>query len=125
MAFATVYDVEQRWRVLDEAEKWRCEALIGDASAMLKRLVDVREGDADQAALLLATCCNMVIRAMSASQSDGFGLSQQTMTAGPYSQSFSYSNPSGDLYLTRMEKRALGIGAAIGTIPPRIGGCDD
>ena len=26
---------------------------------------------------------------------------------------------------TRMEKLALGIGAAIGTIPPRIGGCDD
>ena len=38
------------------------------------------------------------------------GVSQHTETAGSYSESISYSNPAGDLYLTSAEKKSLGVG---------------
>lgn len=123
MAFADVSDVAARWRALDANEQEKASVLLCDASAMLSKLVDVDFDDARQMAILKSVCCSMVIRAMSASQSDTFGLSQTTMTAGPYSQSASFANPSGDMYLTKMERKLLGINAAvIGTIPPVIGG---
>ena len=123
MAFADVTDVAARWRALDANEQAKANVLLGDASAMLSKLVDVDFNDARQMASLKSVCCSMVIRAMSASQSDTFGMSQTTMTAGPYSQSASFANPSGDMYLTKMERKLLGINAAvIGTIPPVIGG---
>ena len=126
MAFADVDDVQVRWRNLSTDEEARATALLDDASAMLSQLVDVREGDEEQAALLLSTCCAMVIRAMSASEADTFGMTQSTMTAGPYTQSASYANPSGDMYLTKMEKRLLGITSGyIRSIEPMIGGPDD
>lgn len=123
MAFADVSDLEARWHELDATEQARAEVLLDDASAMLSELVDVREGDGDQAALLEMVCCNMVIRAMAQSASDAFGLASSTMTAGPYTQSWSYSNPSGDMYLTRLERQMLGISTGcIGSIRPMMAG---
>lgn len=122
MAYATVSDIESRWRALNEAEQSRASVLIDDASAMLTALVNVDSDDQEQAQLLKQVCCSMVIRAMSATEADAFGASQMSMTAGPYSQSWSYSNPTGDMYLTKLEKRLLGITSGyIGTIEPRIG----
>ena len=122
MAYATVSDIESRWRALNEAEQTRASVLIDDASAMLTALVNVDSDDQEQAQLLKQVCCSMVIRAMSATEADAFGASQMSMTAGPYSQSWSYSNPTGDMYLTKLEKRLLGITSGyIGTIEPRIG----
>lgn len=128
MAFADVSDIEARWRTLTVDEKARAAVLIEDASAVLSRLVTVDPNDEQQAAVLTTVCCNMVIRAMSATESDMFGVSQSSMTAGPYSQSMNYANPSGDMYLTKMEKRLLGISSGyIGSIRPKIGCvvCDD
>ena len=122
MAYATVSDIESRWRALNETEQTRASVLIDDASAMLTALVNVDSDDQEQAQLLKQVCCAIVIRAMSATEADAFGASQMSMTAGPYSQSWSYSNPTGDMYLTKLEKRLLGITSGyIGTIEPRIG----
>ncbi len=126
MAFADVSDLESRWRELSTDEEARANVLLGDASAMLSALVEVDSSDAGQAELLKMVCCDMVIRAMSATAADAFGVSQTSMTAGPYSQSFSYSNPSGDMYLTRLEKRLLGITTSyIGSIRPMMAGEHD
>lgn len=126
MAFALVSDIEARWRDLSTAEEGRASVLIDDASAMLEQLVDVDATDTKQAELLKAVCCNMVIRAMSASDYDAFGASQMSMTAGPYTQQFTYANPSGDMYLTKMEKRLLGITSSyINTIRPMMAGEHD
>ena len=120
MAFAEVSDIEARWRELSTDEKARAGTLIDDASAMLSTLVDVDTANAD---MLRTVCSNMVIRAMSASGMDSFGASQSTITAGPYSQTFNYANPSGDMYITKMEKRLLGITTGyIGTIRPMMAG---
>ena len=126
MAFALVSDIEARWRDLSTAEEGRASVLIDDASAMLEQLVDVDASDAKQAALLKTVCCNMVIRAMSASEADTFGASQMSITAGPYTQQMTYANPSGDMYLTKMEKRLLGVTSGyIGSIRPMMAGEHD
>ena len=54
-------------------------------------------------------CCAVAKRAMLAGD-DTAGVSQHTETAGSYSESYSYSNPAGDLYLTSAEKKSLGVG---------------
>lgn len=121
MAFADVSDLESRWRELSTEEEARANVLLGDASAMLSALVDVDESDAQQADLLKVVCCNMVARSMASTANDMFGVSQQSMTAVGFSQTRSYSNPSGDMYLTRYEKRLLGIGGKVGFARPSYG----
>lgn len=124
MAYATVSDIEARWRALSADEQAQATVLLDDAAAMLSRLVEVDETDEGQAELLKVVSCSMVIRSMSQTASELFGVSQSSITAGVYSQSTSYANPSGDMYLTRMEKRLLGISSGyIGSIRPEIGGC--
>lgn len=126
MAFAEVSDIESRWRELSTDEQSRASVLIDDASAMLTALVAIDTDDDEQAQLLKQVCCSMVIRAMSATEADAFGASQMSMTAGPYTQSWNYANPSGDMYITRLEKRLLGITSGyIGSIRPKIGHCHD
>jgi len=126
MAFAEVSDIEARWRSLSDDEKSRASVLIEDASAMLSALVNVDANDQQQAELLNTVCCNMVIRAMAQSNMDTFGVSQSAITAGPYTQSFSYSNPSGDMYLTKLEKKLLKVSIGyIGSIRPMMAGDHD
>lgn len=124
MAYAAVSDIEARWRDLDSTEETKAETLLDDATAMLSQLVDVDPSDTQQADLLKTVCCSMVIRAMSAAVTDSYGATQMSMTAGSYSQQWTYSNPMGDLYLTRLERILLGIGSGrIGWAP--MGGYDD
>lgn len=126
MPYATTADIEARWRTLSADERTRAEVLISDASMMLDNLVDVDALDAERYQLLTTVTCNMVIRAMSATSLDTFGVSQTSVTAGPYTQSYSYANPSGDMYLTKFEKRLLGVSTSyIGSIQPRIDGYYD
>lgn len=123
--FATVEDLEARWRPLDPSEGARAEALIGDASALIARSMrasgaPIDGGDALQARALRAVCCAVVRRCMCAPV-DGPAVSNASQTVGPFSQSFAYAAPSGDMYLTSGEKRELGIGRArVGSIPARV-----
>ena len=123
MAYAEVSDIEDRWRELTGDEQARAEVLIDDASAYIDSLADASKVDA---AVLKVVVCNMVQRAMVAGEADSFGVTQQSMTAGPYTQSWTYSNPSGDFFLTKLEKRLLGVSTGyIGSIRPMIGGKHD
>lgn len=123
--FASPEDLEERWRPLEPSEEARAKALLADATALMMREmaasgVEVDEGDEVQAQALKAVCCAVVRRCMGA-PIDGPTVSNTSQTAGPFSQSFTYSSPSGDMYLTSGEKRELGVGKArIGSIPARI-----
>lgn len=127
MAFAAVSDIEARWRTLETDEATRATTLLDDASAMLAALIpDLDVADSAYFELLRVVCCNMVIRAMSATESDSYGASNMSMIAGPYQQSWTYSNPTGDMYLTKMEKKMLGITSSyVGTIRPMMAGEHD
>lgn len=123
MAFATVEDLEDRWRELDSDEEAKATTLLDDASVMLSALVEVDQGDASQAALLKIVSCSMVMRSMMASESDAYGVSQLDYGMGPFSQAAHFSNPNGDMYLTAQEKRLLGItGGYVLGVRPRIDG---
>ena len=122
MAYATVTDLEERWRELTAQEQELAATLLDDASAMIDALVTV---DAEsQAAILKVVTCDMVKRAMVAASAQTFGVEQMQATMGPFAQNVHFANPSGDLYLTKMEKRMLGIsGKGKGRILyPAIGG---
>ena len=120
MAFATVADLEARWRPLTTEEESRASVLLDDAAVYLSALVTVDPTDEEQAAVLKTVSCSMVQRVMSAAV-DTYGLSQTSMTAGSYTQSMTFANPSGDFYLTGFEKVMLGIsGSRIGTIRPKV-----
>lgn len=113
-AFATVGDLENRWRSLKDTEKTRAETLLLDASVKIvsmckKHGVTINEEDEVQAHSLMAITCEMVKRAMLASV-DVAPTTNYSQAAGGYSESFTYANPTGDLYLTNAEKLELGIG---------------
>lgn len=121
-SFATYDDLCARTDI--EVSEEKAEALLGDAAAMLMKLLGRRYDPSDglQAANLRAVSCNMVIRALSASNSGaGYGVTQWSQTASSFNEQFSYANPTGDLYLTSAEKKMLGIGSSqIFTVEPTI-----
>ena len=124
MAYATLEDIEARRGVLDPDEREKAAALLDDAAVILDALV-ISNGSEEQETLLNLVSCNMVIRALSTTP-DAYGVSSLSTTAGVYSESLQYSNPSGDMYLTKLEKRLLGITTSyIGYIRPIIGVHDD
>ena len=103
--FASSDDLKARWPDLSDTKL--AETLLSDASQLIR---DTCPGWVHASkATLIAIACAMVKRAMIAG-SDNAGLSSTQETAGPYSQTLTYSNPTGDLYLTRTEKQRLGQG---------------
>ena len=126
MAYADVADLEARWRPLSVQEQERAAVLLEDASAFIDGLVSTDRQVCQESGILKQVVCSMVQRSMVATETDAFGVTQQSMTAGPYTQSWSYANPNGDFYLTKMEKKLLGIGAGyIGSIRAMVGGRHD
>lgn len=111
MAYAMVDDLEARWRTLSTAEKARATVLLGDASVR----VDVEcPPDADPPSDLEArkiVVCEMVKRAMAVGV-DSVGVTSVQMGAGPYQQTQQFNNPTGDLYLTKTDRKLLRCGGA-------------
>ena len=107
--FATVEDLEKRWRSLAGAERDRAGVLLVDASSLIR---DTCTGWARSAAdTRRRICCAIVQRAMAAGDEDA-GATSMTDTTGPFTTQRTFSNPRGDMFLTAAEKRALGCGAA-------------
>ena len=116
MAYATVSDVEGRWRALSEDENAKAQVLLEDATTILDGMLDVCHMPAERAPLLRTVCCNMVIRAMVAATSSAYGVESLQATMGPFAQTAKFANPSGDLYLTKLEKKLLGVSGGKGRI---------
>jgi hypothetical protein len=114
MAYALVSDLRRRWPGLPdtpEAEA-RAAALLDDAAVDLDA-EKPPELNADGVVTDLAArrkiSCAMVERAMKPDDTSQPGVTQQATTMGPFSKSFTFANPTGDLYLTKQERRLLGV----------------
>lgn len=107
--FATYRDVERRWHALTEAERETATVLLEDATQIIMDTCP-RWSQASERTLA-SIACAMVIRKMSVGD-ERLGVTNAQQTAGSFSESFTYSNPMGDLYLTRAEKARLGRGRA-------------
>ena len=119
--FATVEDYEARYGKVDDEE--RISKLLQDATNIIASQPGFCDKDRDDTwwGVLETVTCAMVHRSMMAGSYAG--LSNVSQGAGGYTASVSVYNPGGDLYLTRNERRALGIGGArIGSVAPVIDG---
>ena len=105
--WATHQDLEQRWRGLTAVEQARATVLIEDAQSLIKD--ECAQWEQASAETLRRVVCAIVKRAMNAPLGDDdlAGASSTSMSAGPFTQQVSFSNPSGDLYLTKAETRSV------------------
>lgn len=123
MAYATVKEVEDGFRSLDDSEKERAGALAEEAGIIIDQ---INKNAAVSIKKLVS--CRMVRRAIGdgADSSIPIGATQGTTSAmGWYSQSWQLSNgSSGELYVSKLEKQMLGAGRCIG-MAQSLGDSDD
>lgn len=117
MAYATVEDVQGRMsRTLSETEETIATNLLDDAAI----IIDAYNANASTDAKLVVSA-RMVIRALGDGNDMGFpmGATQGSMSGLGYSQSFTFgSGAVGELYLSKLDKKMLGYGNAIGSYSP-------
>lgn len=116
VTYATTEDVAQGFRDLTTSELDVCAALLEEAAVV----IDTYAKNANEERKKVVSC-RMVRRALaSTSQSVPMGATQGTMTAGPYSQSWTLGSGSstGELYLSKVDKQMLGVGDRIGSRSP-------
>jgi len=116
MSYATITDIQARMtRTLSQSEETVATNLLDDAAV----IIDSYNADATADAKKVVSC-RMVIRALGDGETDvPVGATQGSMSGLGYSQSWTVSNGSvGELYLTRMEKKLLGVGDKVGSYSP-------
>lgn len=122
-AFASVEDYTKRYGNVVDSD--RVEVILSDASDAMLNAYEVFWGESykqgaheqfDRSAT--AVCCAIAHRSLSVPA--GFeGASQYSQTAGSYNASITFSNPTGDIYLSKTELKRLGLyGQRIGAVMP-------
>lgn len=127
MAYATVEDVQARMmRTLSEDEAAVCNVMLSDAGVIIDAYNDKASADAKK-----IVSCNMVIRSIGSGEDAGvpIGATQGSMSGLGYSQSWTMGNGStGELYLSKLDKKLLGYANKIGSYSPveaLCGGCNE
>lgn len=117
MAYATVNDVQARTtKTLTDAQIVICESLLDDVAVLID---SVAPSASDEVKLVVS--CSVVVRALGSQTEIGIplGATQGSASALGYSQSWTVGNGAvGELYLSRTEKRMLGVGNSIGSYSP-------
>ena len=117
MAYATVSSVAAGFRELTEEEQAKCQALLEEAAV----IIDSYNADADPDSKCLVSC-RMVRRQFGDGGDTGafpMGASQGSVSAMGYSQTWTLASGStGELYLSKLEKKLLGVGDRIGSKSP-------
>lgn len=121
MTYATKDDVLERFNgIVDDA---LCESLLEESAL----LIDAYNKNADYDAKRIVSV-RMVVRMLGSGADNGMpmGTSQGTISALGYSQTFTLGSggSTGELYISRMEKKMLGYGNKIGCSNPlEVMGC--
>lgn len=130
--FATVDDLEKFWRDLTPDEQTRAEYLLSLASNQLRQIAMNSGKNLDQMIAdgqVMEDSVKLVVmeavkRAMlTPVDAPPVNSMSQSQTAGPYAESstYTYTNPSGDLWFKKSELSSIGISGGkqtIGTISP-------
>lgn len=107
-SFATVDDLKERWPDFPTGGDAHAGTLLADASQFI---LDVCPGASRaSASTLRRVVCSVVRRSMQSAMGGAPGIESQQLTAGPFSASYRPTNPHGDFYLTKLEKKSLGCG---------------
>ena len=121
--YATEQDVENGFRTLTDDEKARCTALLEEAAV----IVDAYNMNAVPSQKNIVSC-RMIRRVLGDSNNPMYpmGASQGSASALGYSQSWTLTGgTSGELYLSKLEKKLLGCGDKIGARSPTEELCND
>ena len=126
MLYATAEDAAGGFRELNSEEKARCISLLEEAAVIIDAYSAA--ADADHKKLV---SCRMVRRILGDGGGNDaplypLGSTQGSVSAMGYSQSWTMgSGSAGELYLSKLEKKLLGVGDRIGARSPLEGMCDD
>lgn len=113
-AYATVSDL-----VCKVTDAYAAETLIERASRKIRAACG---GEPPDIEIAKDVCCAMVERALAAYNADLLGVKQTSETGGPYTWSATFDNPAGDVYMTKDERKSLGIGlGSLGFAVPSYG----
>ena len=116
-AYATVSDVQARMtRTMSTAEQTMCATLLDDAAV----LIDAWNANASADAKKIVSC-NTVIRKLGDGEDSDIpiGATQGSMSGLGYAQSWTISSGStGELYLSKTDKKLLGASNQIGSYSP-------
>lgn len=114
--FATVEQLQAFWKTLDATEQARAEVLLELASARLREIGNDVEVDVDalvaERESYAVTARWVVMEAVKRAMlmpTDQQPVDSASMTAGPYSENYKYTNPSGDLWFKKSELQSLGL----------------
>ena len=105
--FATLAELQARWPDFPTGADAYATTLLEDASQFI--LDTVPSAELASPLTRRRVVCAVVRRAMSADEYAGMETIQST--TGPISDTFRPTNPHGDFYLTKPEKKALGGGS--------------
>ena len=112
MRYATLADVEAGFRKLEEDEQRRCLALLEEAATIIDTCSENAAPDRKQ-------LVRRVLGDGAAAQLYPMGATQGSASAMGYTQSWTMSGgSSGELYLSKLEKRLLGLGSRVGAHSP-------
>lgn len=114
--FATTEQLAVYWRALTPEETTRAEILITLASNRLRLVAEADDIDLDAkvtASEAFGTTIRWVVmeavkRALQA-PIDREPVESASITAGPYSENYKYTNPTGDLWFKKSELLAIGL----------------
>ena len=124
MSYASVEEVAKGFRALSPEEESLCQALLEEAAVLIDAW---GAGAAEERKKLVS--CRMVRRQLYDGNEGGvtypMGATQGTASALGYSQSWTMGGgSSGELYLSKLEKKLLGVGDRIGSRSPLEGLCN-
>lgn len=105
--FATLAHLKERWPDMPAGTDATAEILLEDASQFILDIAPAAK-DAHPNTRKRVVCA--VVKRSMAVPAEYEGLSNVQMGAGPYQRSGTVANAHGDFYLTRLEKKALGVG---------------
>lgn len=117
MQYATVQDVQDRLtQELTPEQQSVCEYMLQDAALIIDSVAPNASADAKK-----TVSCRMVSRIFGAAQDYPVGATQGSLSGLGYSQSWTISGGSGgngELYMTKTDRRMLGVGNTIGSRSP-------
>ena len=115
MVYATVEEVEAGFRTLSDDEKTLCSALLAEAGIV----IDAYSQDAPFERKQLVSCRMDAGTGGQGAAMYPMGATQASASALGYQQSWTVSGGSvGELYLSKLEKKLLGVGSRLGAHSP-------
>lgn len=129
MITVPVAELEKRWRPLTDEEREAAETKLSDAVVMLDALHHDLTGALDSGAtsknVVSFVVCEMVKRAMRRPDDQQENVSSQMLVTGPYTVQRAFRDTGGDLYVTRLERRILGIRRRAAMVDLTVPAIDD